>query len=66
MQFKVYDILGREKTMWRSERQLDAGTHQLQFDAKDFASGVYFYRLIVSDENGNTRFNETRKMILVK
>jgi len=64
--FKIYDILGREKTIWQSDKQLDAGTHELQFNAEDFASGVYFYSIIVSDETGSTRFKETRKMILVK
>ncbi|MEO8513980.1 MAG: T9SS type A sorting domain-containing protein [Ignavibacteria bacterium] len=64
--FKIYDILGREKTIWHSDKQLDAGTHELQFNAEDFASGVYFYSIIVSDETGSTRFKETRKMILVK
>lgn len=64
--FKIYDILGREKTLWQSNKQLDAGTHELQFEANDLASGIYFYSIIVSDEAGSTRFKETRKMILVK
>ncbi|MBZ0203363.1 MAG: T9SS type A sorting domain-containing protein [Ignavibacteria bacterium] len=64
--FKIYDILGREKTMWQSERDLSPGTHELQFDAKDLASGVYFYQLVISDNNGITRYKETRKMILLK
>lgn len=64
--FKIYDILGREKTIWQSDKQLDAGTHELQFNAEDFASGVYFYSIIVSDETGSTRYKETRKMVLVK
>jgi len=64
--FKIYDILGREKSIWQSEQQLDAGTHELQFDAKDLSSGVYFYSIIVSDESGSTRFKETRKMVLLK
>lgn len=67
VQFKVYDILGREKTIWQSEKQLDAGTHALQFDAKDFASGVYFYRLTIFDEQLTKEvYRETRKMILIK
>ena len=64
--FKIYDILGREKTIWQPDKQLEAGTHELQFEAGDLASGVYFYSIIVSDETGSTRFKETRKMVLVK
>ena len=64
--FRIYDILGREKTIWQPDKQLEAGTHELQFEAGDFASGVYFYSIIVSDETGSTRFKETKKMILVK
>jgi len=66
VKLRVFDILGKEKTLWESDKQLGAGTHELSFDAKDLSSGVYFYQLIVSDENGNTRFKDTRKMILVK
>lgn len=66
VQFKIYDVTGKEKTMWQSDKELDAGTHELQFDANDLASGIYFYNIIVSDEKGNTRFKETKKMILVK
>lgn len=66
VKLKIYDILGREKALWQSDKQLGAGIHELSFDAKDLSSGVYFYQIIVSDESGNIKFNETRKMILVK
>ncbi|HWA05058.1 MAG TPA: T9SS type A sorting domain-containing protein, partial [Ignavibacteria bacterium] len=66
VEIKIYDILGREKTIWQSGKSLHAGTHELQFDAVDFASGVYFYSIIISDEEGSTRFKETKKMVLVK
>jgi hypothetical protein len=55
----VYDLLGREV-----ETLLDdyhpAGTHQITFDASDFASGIYFYRL----QAGETV--ESRRMVLLK
>ena len=66
VKLRVFDILGKEKTLWESDKQLGGGTHELSFDAKELSSGVYFYQLIVSDENGNTRFKDTRKMVLVK
>lgn len=63
---KIYDILGKEKTIWNSDKMLPTGTHELSFDAQDLSSGVYFYQLISSDDNGSIKFNETKKMILVK
>jgi hypothetical protein len=56
---KVYDLLGREvATLVNSE--LPAGSHSVNFDAANLASGTYMYRL---EANG---FVLTRKMMLVK
>ncbi|MEO8514288.1 MAG: T9SS type A sorting domain-containing protein [Ignavibacteria bacterium] len=66
VKLRIYDILGREKTIWQSDKLLGVGTHELSFDAKELSSGVYFYQLIVSDGSGDVRFKETRKMILIK
>jgi len=56
---KVYDMLGREvQTLVNEQRQ--TGIYNVQFDASELGSGVYFYRMTAGD------FNETRKMILVK
>ncbi len=55
----VYDVLGREvTTLVSGPRQ--AGWHTATWDARDFPSGVYVYRLVV---NGKV---ETRTMLLVK
>jgi len=59
VKLKVYDILGREVAVLLNEYQT-AGTYYVEFNASQFASGVYFYQLI----SGN--FIETKKMILVK
>ncbi|MBN1213402.1 MAG: T9SS type A sorting domain-containing protein, partial [candidate division Zixibacteria bacterium] len=40
--------------------QLEGGRHTVTWDAADYASGVYFYRLKVDD------LVETRKMLLLK
>lgn len=41
---KVFDVMGREvHTLVNDVRE--AGNHQVQFDASDLASGVYFYRM---------------------
>jgi len=56
---KVYDVLGREvKTIvdgWKP-----AGRHEVKFDGRGLASGVYFYKLTAGD------FSETKKFLLIK
>ncbi|HEY3251270.1 MAG TPA: T9SS type A sorting domain-containing protein [Ignavibacteria bacterium] len=55
----VYDLLGREvKTLVNEFKS--QGTYEVEFNAADYASGVYFYRL----ESGT--FTDTKKMLLVK
>jgi hypothetical protein len=56
---EVYDILGR-KVATLLNQEMKAGTHVVNFNATNFASGVYFYRL----QSGN--FNQIKKMMLVK
>lgn len=55
----VYDVLGREvKTLVNQE--LKPGSYEITFDASNFPSGLYFYKLTAND------FIETRKMMLIK
>ena len=56
---KVFDILGKEITTLINE-ELNAGEHEIKFDAKNLASGVYFYRMKAGS------FSETRKFILLR
>ncbi|MDZ4699212.1 MAG: T9SS type A sorting domain-containing protein [Rhodothermales bacterium] len=55
----VYDVLGREVALLADGVQ-PAGTYSVRFDARDMASGLYFYTL---EGNG---VNSTRKMLLIK
>lgn len=55
----VYNVLGQEVRTLVNDFQ-NAGSHQIQFDASDLASGVYIYRLETAD------FTATNKMILMK
>lgn len=59
---KVYDLLGREVATLVDDDQLDEGQHEVEFDASSFASGVYFYRIVVNDGE----FQKIRKMVLLK
>jgi len=56
---KVYDIMGREvKTLLNKE--ITPGYYQIEFNAKGFPSGIYFYRM----QAGN--FIDTKKILLLK
>lgn len=59
----MYDITGREIANIVNEVQT-AGYYTVEFNASNFASGVYFYRIIVKD--GQNDFIMTKKMVLVK
>ena len=63
----VYDLLGREVTSLVNE-QMQPGSYSVDWDASNFPSGVYFYRLEAGDPStGSGRsFVESRKMVLIK
>ena len=55
----IYDAIGREVATVVNE-QLNAGTYEAQWNASNFPSGVYFYKITSGD------FSETKKLILIK
>jgi len=56
---KVYDVLGNEVATLLNEEK-EAGTYEVMFEASNYSSGVYFYRLQAGS------FVETKKMVLMK
>jgi hypothetical protein len=56
---KVYDLLGREVAMLVNEKK-SAGKYVVSFDASDFASGVYIYRIVSGG------FVSSRSMVLLR
>ncbi|MFH0989529.1 MAG: Ig-like domain-containing protein [bacterium] len=64
VKLSVYDILCREVAIL-AHSDLAAGTHAVRWDASNFASGVYFYRLEVQD-GSPAGVIQTRKMVLAK
>ncbi|MCO6473803.1 MAG: T9SS type A sorting domain-containing protein, partial [Melioribacteraceae bacterium] len=56
---KIYDVLGREIATIVN-KQLQPGEYEVEFNAEDLSSGVYYYRL----EAGS--YNHTKKMILLR
>jgi Protein of unknown function (DUF1566)/Secretion system C-terminal sorting domain len=56
---KIYNELG-EQVATVVNSNLSAGNHHYQWDASNYASGIYFYTLRTAS------FSETKKMMLVK
>jgi len=55
----VYDILGRE-TVTLVNDELSAGSYTVVWDASNYASGLYFYKLITDE------YTQAKKMVLIK
>ena len=56
---KVYDILGNEIAVLVNG-EIPAGKYEVEFDAGNFPSGIYIYRIMAGI------YQETKKMILLK
>ncbi|RPI75621.1 MAG: T9SS C-terminal target domain-containing protein [Ignavibacteriales bacterium] len=56
---KVFNSLGKEVANLIDEKR-SAGIHQINFEAAELSSGIYYYKLSA----GN--FSETKKMLLIK
>ena len=61
----VYDVLGREVATLLNNEAMEEGEHEIEFDAANLTSGVYFYRLSVA-QDGDMRYSETKKLLLLK
>ena len=59
VQLKIYDVLGNEVATLVNEEKA-AGFYEVQFDASNLSSGIYFYKLSASS------FTEIKKMTLIK
>jgi photosystem II stability/assembly factor-like uncharacterized protein len=66
VKLKVYDILGREIITLVNGDQ-SAGSYEVTFNGRGFASSVYFYKLEVFNQtSGAGAYTETKKMVLIK
>jgi hypothetical protein len=59
VQLKVYDVLGNEVATLVNEYK-PAGSYEVEFDAENLSSGIYFYKLRTGD------YTSVKKMILLK
>ncbi len=67
---KIYNVLGQEVMTLLDNEMLDAGRQDVELNASDLASGIYFYRITAQgmDENGisTSNFHSVKKMLLLK
>jgi hypothetical protein len=56
---KIFDLLGREVKNLVNDN-LTAGSYEVTFNASEFSSGVYFYKMVSGD------FSQIKKMMLLK
>ena len=59
VQIKIYDVLGREIATLVNQQQ-KAGYYEVQFDASNLTSGVYFYQIRAGE------FVKAKKMLLLR
>jgi hypothetical protein len=59
MRLTVFDVLGQE-VLVLVDGEVEAGYHEVQFDAGILSSGVYFYRLHAGD------YAQTKKLLLLR
>jgi hypothetical protein len=59
VELSIYNLLG-QKIVTLIKKQQEAGSHQVEWDASQFSSGVYIYRLI------SGKFIAVKKMILLQ
>ncbi len=61
----VYNILGQEiKTLLNTTES--AGYHEVNFNAGNLASGIYFYRITAVSTDGKKEFVDVKKLVLMK
>jgi len=59
VQLSIYNLIGQKVATLVSEKQ-DAGFHQVEWDASDFPSGVYYYAITTIDDL------QVKKMVILR
>lgn len=63
----VYDLLGREVVILVNNEFKTAGRYEINWNAMNFASGVYIYRIQVRQAGSSAEdYVSTKKMVLIK
>ena len=61
----IHDILGREIEALVNE-WLKPGTYEIDFNAENYPSGVYFYQLTIVNQQSAIVHSDTKRMVLLK
>jgi len=62
---KIINTIGQEVTTLINSTQ-SSGYHEVNFNAGNLASGIYFYRISAKSLDGKSTFVDTKKLILMK
>ncbi len=65
VRLEVFDIKGKLVSTLVNEKQ-NPGEYAVEFDGSNLSSGVYFYRIQITDAKGGIAYVETNKAILIK
>ena len=60
----IFNLLG-QKVANLIDAEKNAGQHSVTFSAQGLSSGVYIYRIFVSDSDGKN-YSDSKKMLLMK
>ena len=59
VELSVYNLVGQKVSTLVSEK-MNSGNHSYTFNAKDLASGVYYYQLVAGE------YRQVKKMVLLR
>ncbi|MCX6164008.1 MAG: T9SS type A sorting domain-containing protein, partial [Ignavibacteriae bacterium] len=59
VKISIYDVIGRKQVTLVNEKQRP-GKYVINFSGRNFASGVYFYKITAGD------FTDVKKMVLIR
>lgn len=62
---KIYNSLGQEIAELLNENK-EPGIHKINWNAEEITSGVYFYRIEATPDDGTTKFIKVCKMLLLR
>jgi hypothetical protein len=62
---QIYDVEGKLIDLPLADQSLDAGLHNITWNASRFASGVYIYRVIARGESGKS-YSKTLRLTVIK
>jgi len=62
---RVFNSIGQEVAVLVNNQVQTAGTYQLEWNALNVSSGIYFYRIEVNGPDGR-QFTDVKRMTLIK